>query len=192
LNGVVPAPQPGPPAYLSPPVLTDGVVRLRLPTDADLPDIVAACQDPEVSRWTLVPSPYGEADGRAFLAGQAPGRAAGTDVVLAVEEVATGRFVGLVGLHGIADGDAEIGYWTGPWGRGRGLTTRAVRLACGWALGGLGLQRVGWAALVGNDASRRVAEKAGFRVLGALRRNLVQRGTRVDGWVGDLLAEDLP
>lgn len=188
----MPTHDPGPPSALLPPPLDDGVVRLRLPAETDLPDVVAACSDPEVPRWTLVPSPYGEAEGRAFLEGQAQRRAAGTDVVLAVEEAATGRFVGLVGLHDIADRGAEIGYWTAPWGRGHGLTTRAVRLACGWALGDLGLERVGWTAIVGNDASRRVAEKVGFRVLGALRRNLVQRGARVDGWVGDLLVEDLP
>ena len=31
------------------------------------PAIVAACQDPEIGRWTRVPSPYGEDDARAYL-----------------------------------------------------------------------------------------------------------------------------
>ena len=28
---------------------------------------MAACQDPEISRWTRVPRPYGETDARAYL-----------------------------------------------------------------------------------------------------------------------------
>lgn len=192
----MPTPAPSDPALaapldLTPPELADGVVPLRLAGAADGPDVIAACQDPDVVRFTMVPSPYGEQQFTEFLERRAAGLAAGTDVVLAVDEVAAGRFVGLVGLHGIADGGVTLGYWTAPWGRGRGLTTRAVGLACRWALEGLGLQRVGWEAIVGNDASRRVADKVGFRVVGALRRNAVQRGVRVDCWVGDLLPEDL-
>jgi RimJ/RimL family protein N-acetyltransferase len=39
--------------------LSDGVVRLRLMAEADVGAIVAACQDPEIPRWTRVPEPYG-------------------------------------------------------------------------------------------------------------------------------------
>jgi RimJ/RimL family protein N-acetyltransferase len=45
---------------------------------------------------------------------------------------------------------------------------------------------------VGNVASRRVAEKAGFRVEATLRRRLVHRGVRVDAWVGSMLPDELP
>jgi len=42
---------------------------LRKPRPADLPDIVAACQDPDIPRFIpYVPVPYGEREGRAFLA----------------------------------------------------------------------------------------------------------------------------
>jgi RimJ/RimL family protein N-acetyltransferase len=47
--------------------LSDGRTALRPWRDSDLSAIVAACQDPEIGRWTRVPSPYGEADARAFL-----------------------------------------------------------------------------------------------------------------------------
>jgi len=47
--------------------ISDGVVRLRLHADSDVPAIVAACQDPEIPRWTRVPEPYGEADARGWL-----------------------------------------------------------------------------------------------------------------------------
>ncbi|NHW87532.1 GNAT family N-acetyltransferase, partial [Escherichia coli] len=55
----------------------------------------------------------------------------------------------------------------------------------------LGLARVEWRANVGNVASRRAAEKAGFVLEGTARRALNPRGDRVDAWVGALLAEDL-
>src|SRR3954466_5430595 len=48
-------------------VLSDGVITLRRAAEADVPALVAACQDPEIPRWTAVPSPYTEADARAFL-----------------------------------------------------------------------------------------------------------------------------
>jgi RimJ/RimL family protein N-acetyltransferase len=44
---------------------------------------------------------------------------------------------------------------------------------------------------VGNDASRRVAEKAGFTVEGLLRRALPTGAARRDCWVGSLLTDDV-
>ena len=49
--------------------LEDGDVVLRPFVDEDVPAIVAACQDPEIPRWTSVPSPYTEDDARRYLAG---------------------------------------------------------------------------------------------------------------------------
>ena len=53
--------------------LEDGSVRLRLRSDADLPAIVAACQDPEIPRWTRVPESYGVPEAREW-AGEAASR----------------------------------------------------------------------------------------------------------------------
>jgi RimJ/RimL family protein N-acetyltransferase len=47
--------------------LDDGGIRLRPRTEADVPTIVAACQDPEIARWTEVPSRYTEEDARRFV-----------------------------------------------------------------------------------------------------------------------------
>ena len=33
-------------------------LTLRAPTEDDLPAIVEACQDPELPRWTRIPTPY--------------------------------------------------------------------------------------------------------------------------------------
>ena len=47
------------------PPLQDEVVVLRAWEEADIPAIVAACQDPETARWTTIPVPYGVDDARA-------------------------------------------------------------------------------------------------------------------------------
>ncbi len=178
--------------------LTDGVVLLRAPTDSDVPALVAGCSDPDVARWTsAVPVPYHESDARWYVAHCRDGWSRGAVANFAVATASDpARLLGACGLHALdlsggPGGIAEIGYWTAPEGRGRGLTTRAVRLVCDLAFAELGLTRITWWAVAGNDASRAVAERAGFRVEGLVRRGLLHRGTRVDGWVAGLLPEDL-
>jgi len=63
------------------PPLSDGVITLRGFESSDVPTIVAICQDPEIPRWTLVPSPYGEQEGRDHLTRVADGLAAATRTV---------------------------------------------------------------------------------------------------------------
>lgn len=171
--------------------LTAGRLHIRPwePWDAD--EVFAACQDPQIARWTTVPSPYTREDARAYVEELAPsGWAAGTSASFAVLDATTARVHASVALMSIADGSAEIGYWAAPGSRGRGYTAEAVGAVCRWGFGALGLQRVHWQAEVGNWGSRAVAESCGFTVEGTLRRALVHRGQRVDTWCGSLLSTD--
>ncbi|MBB2922114.1 GNAT family N-acetyltransferase [Cellulomonas cellasea] len=173
--------------------LTDDVVVLRAPEPADVDRITELCQDPDVQEWTVVPSPYTRADAAGFVDHVVDaGWASGAELTWAVRDAATGRLDGMVGLSLAPGASAEIGYWLGPDARGRGVMTRAVRLVVDHALrpDGLGLDRLSWSAVVGNTASLRVAERAGFRVEGTVRGFVLQRGSRRDGWVGTLLAGD--
>ena len=70
---VIPLFRPFPPPE-SP--LTDGIVILRLPREADAPAIAAACRDPEIARWIPVPVPYDLEDARAFVAAAIEGKSA--------------------------------------------------------------------------------------------------------------------
>jgi RimJ/RimL family protein N-acetyltransferase len=188
------APTPGFPPRRD---LTDDVVLLRAPGRADADAIVAGATDPDVVRFTHVPSPYGADDVDAILAIAADGWAASTDAVFAVCAAdRPGELLGLIGLHGVdltgvPGGAAEIGYWTRPEGRGRGLTSRAVVLASRWAFDELGLAVIEWYADTDNPASRRIAEKAGYVVGGVRRRGTLHRGRRVDVWFGSLLPGEL-
>jgi len=161
-------------AFPDPP-LTDGVVVLRPYGAGDIPGLVALCQDPEIPRWTLVPSPYGEADARAWIERVGEGLATGTRITFAIAPAAdTADLLGSVGLQAI-DWDvraADVGYMLGARARGRGYATCAVALTAGWAFQTLGLERLELRTMERNAASRAVAERAGFV---RVRAPLVQR-----------------
>jgi RimJ/RimL family protein N-acetyltransferase len=179
------------PAGLTPIRLSNGVVLLRPWEPADADAVWRACQDADIQRWTRIPVPYLRAHAEGFVA-DSPSAWASGRASFAVIEVATGE---LVGAHGFVtapvDGVAEIGYWTAPWGRGRGLTAAATRLVARWAFDEVGLARLDWFAEVGNVASRRVAQSCGFRFEGVAAAKLQQRGRQADAWTAGLLPQDL-
>jgi RimJ/RimL family protein N-acetyltransferase len=177
------------------PPLTDGTVALRPWLERDVPAIVTACRDDEIAWWLdQVPQPYGEADARTYVAMTRRGWKDGTHAAFAITGAETGEVVGSVGVHFIdADqGVAEVGYWVAREARGRGVATRATRLAAGWALGPCGMKRLQLRADSRNVASQHVAESAGFRREGVLRsvRFNVRQARRVDFVMYSLLADE--
>jgi RimJ/RimL family protein N-acetyltransferase len=152
------------------PRLTDGEIVLRPATEADVPAMVAACQDPEIPRWTRVPSPYLREDAVRFLALAAAEARAGEGVALAVCD-ADDRLIGTIGLMEVdrGRGYGEIGYWIAAAARGRGAAARAVALVRDWAHAELGLSEIEILAHRDNRASQLVAERAGFADTGELR-----------------------
>jgi DNA-binding CsgD family transcriptional regulator/RimJ/RimL family protein N-acetyltransferase len=176
---------------LTPPILSDGVVLLRPPTAADAPDIAEACQDQDIVRWTTIPTPYTLEDAHTWISAHGAGDQWWGAPTWAVTHGGA-RWGGTVDLRLDGVGGAEVGYLVAPWLRGNQVATRALRLACGWAFMALRLEVIRWCAGVGNDPSRTVATKVGFRIhRDVLRLGLVQRGERIDGWIGDLLPADL-
>jgi len=186
--------------------ITAGEINLRPFVEEDIPWVYAVSLDPAVQRFVEIPLPYRIEHAEHFVREMA---IAGWDrrerAEFVVERALDGERLGRVGLGldrfagagrvGTDEerlGGAQVGYWMDPSARGHGVATAAVRALCEWAFDRLGLSVIEWRAEVGNAASRRVAEKAGFRFEGVLRRRLVHRGRRVDAWVGSLLAEDMP
>jgi RimJ/RimL family protein N-acetyltransferase len=172
--------------------LYDERLVLRLPADGDVDAITAACQDPELQHWVPVPVPYERTHAVEFVASR-PERWAADDgeMTFAVTDATDGRLLGMVGLHAHDATMREIGFWTAPWARRQGVMTEAARLVCRFGFEMLGLRRIEWWARVGNEPSRRVAEKLGFTMEGTCRARLLHRGERVDAWVGGLLAGEL-
>jgi RimJ/RimL family protein N-acetyltransferase len=155
--------------------------------------MVAACRDTESIRWTTVPDPYEAPDARWFLDERCRlSWAAGTSATYVIAD-AGDRFAGTADLRiDLTDPEvAEIGFLVAPWARRKGYATSAVRAICAWGFDALALTRIVWRAHVGNVASRRVAELAGFVAEGVQRQSCEQRGERRDGWIAGLLASDL-
>jgi RimJ/RimL family protein N-acetyltransferase len=171
----------------------DTELRLRPLEERDLDGVIETCRDPETVRWTTVPHPYRREHAEGFLGDVAQAAwARGTGATFAVA-AADDRWVGSVDLR-ISPGDplvADVGFMTAPAARGRGYLPAALTAICAWGFTTLGLARIEWRANVGNTASRRAAEKAGFVVEGVARGGVQHRGERLDVWVGGLLPGDL-
>ncbi|WP_329384876.1 GNAT family N-acetyltransferase [Streptomyces sp. NBC_01351] len=169
------------------------VLRPFSPSDED--EVFAACQDPDIQRWTMVPSPYERAHARGFVGELVPGGwRDDTAYSFAVRLGPDGPLVAAVGVHVhevFGTSAYEIGYWATKEHRGHGYMTEAVTAVARWTFTGLGAVRLEWRAEVGNTGSRAVAEKAGFRIEGLLRASLLRVDSVRDAWVGALLPADL-
>lgn len=181
------------------PTLRCGDVALRRHTDDDALRIAEACAHPSTQQWLpALPSPYTLLDAAEYLAGREEQHARGAGVYWAVADTRDDRLLGAVGLSDVTTRSAEVGYWVHPDARGRGVATAATRLAVRHALmpedvGGLGLERVALRAAEGNVTSQRVAQRAGFTLVGRDRAaERLRDGTARDFLRYDRLATDPP
>ncbi|WP_156726771.1 GNAT family N-acetyltransferase [Streptomyces apocyni] len=83
-----------------------------------------------------------------------------------------------------------VSYWTTAAARGRGVASRACRVAAEWAFTDAGLFRLELGHRVNNPASCAVARAAGFAVEGRQRQKLEYDGVRYDVELHARLATD--
>ncbi|WP_030794605.1 GNAT family N-acetyltransferase [Streptomyces sp. NRRL S-920] len=177
---------------MEPVTLTTERLSLRTFTPEDIDEVYEACQDPEIQRWTTIPSPYARVDAENFVSRMVPdGWRNDREYTFAVRPRGGGPLIAATSLHHPRSGAWEVGYWTAKEHRGRGYMTEAVLGLARWAFTDLRCPRLEWRAEIGNTGSRAVVEKAGFTVEGVLRASLLNKGTLRDGWVGALLPSDI-
>jgi len=158
----------------------------------DAPAVEAACRDPEISYWIpFVPSPYTRADAETYLRGCI--ESGDERHPFAIVDAETGELLGSIDMGVNSTGyRGHIGYWVAADARGRGVCTRALRLLARWALEELRLQRLELITDPENVASRRVAERVGFRREGVMRSYLLHPdGRRRDSVMYSLLPGEL-
>lgn len=147
-------------------------MRLRAYTDADV-DAHRAIFDHELARrWSVAPQPYTRDHALRWCTRTAPDlRTSGNGICWAVDDLATGRLVGVTGFHRIdwRERTADVSATEAAWALGRGYASEALRAMSHWLLAGHGFHRIQITAAVGNWPSRRVAEACGFVCEGVLR-----------------------
>jgi RimJ/RimL family protein N-acetyltransferase len=162
------------------PVIDGNGLRLRPWREADIPALLTAYSDPEISHWHVA-ALANEDDARGWLAERRRKRERETGIDWAVvDPAADDAVLGRSGLNQIDlfEGIAEVAYWVMPEHRGRGVAVRATCALADWAFDELGLHRLGLVHSTRNEGSRRVAERAGFGYEGTLREYMCHR----DGW----------
>jgi RimJ/RimL family protein N-acetyltransferase len=174
--------------------LVDGPTSLRPWRDDDLPALARIGRDADVTHWMGLPREYRDSDARAYLMSRYDGLHVGMRAPYAIASSDDGELLGSIALAHFAwaDGRGEVGYWLARAARGAGHATRAVRLISAWGFQALGLARIELEAAVGNPASQRVAERAGFTREAVLRsRWTTFGGERHDMVCFGLLAGEL-
>jgi ribosomal-protein-alanine N-acetyltransferase len=86
---------------------------------------------------------------------------------------------------------AEVGYWLRRSSWGNGLASEALALTCRYGFRSMSLHRIQAKVVVGNDASRRVLEKVGFRLEGTARESARVARKWTDVWDFGLLRDEL-
>jgi len=157
----------------------DLVLRPWRPTDA--PAVFAVCQDPEIARWVTIPQPFTPADADAFIAGALAMWRDGTGAAFAIADAATDRLLGAVTRFGPDGHQATFGLWLSPDARGRGVGARSLRRVADWTFETTSAIRLDAFIMVGNEASNRMVERAGFTREGVARAwDLHHDGVPVD------------
>ncbi|MFJ9738781.1 GNAT family N-acetyltransferase [Streptomyces sp. NPDC101166] len=179
--------------YLTRPVLPAGTLaRIPQPVLAtvdglllrpwrieDAPAVHAAFQDPLMHQWH-VRACDGVEEAVGWIGEWTRSWGEERDAQWAVVDADSDVLLGRVALRDIvlADGVAEMAYWTTAASRGRGVAGRATVALSRWALDDVGFNRLELLHATANAASCRVAVKSGFAVEGTKRSAVLHP----DGW----------
>lgn len=109
---------------------------------------------------------------------------------LLISEKESGAPVGVTGFIRRGDGKAEVGYLLAREHHGKGYGQESLRAVCELAFYRCDIRKLVATVTVGNVASRKLLEKAGFMLEGTLRQNYFLRNEWHDDWVFGLLNQE--
>jgi RimJ/RimL family protein N-acetyltransferase len=172
LAGDLPGPIAGP-APLAPVELPAEGLRLIPWHEEHAPFLLAAAENPELVRWNPLRHASGPIrtleDARIWARSRADW--SGGEPCWAVCEPDKTP-LGYLSLHSLDRAEqltGQLGYWTAPQARGRGVASRAVRAGAHFGFDAVGLHRLEIFHAVVNPGSCRVAEACGFAFEGVQR-----------------------
>lgn len=159
-------------------------IELRSWRPEDLAMLVKLANDESIAAnlTNSFPHPYTETHGQQFIhraASESPTR---LFCISVNDEVA-----GAIGLHPQSDiflENAELGYWLGKNFRGRGVMTEAVKMAVEKGFSHFPhIKRIFARPFGSNMGSRRVLEKAGFKMEAVLKGTILKNGKTEDEYI---------
>jgi ribosomal-protein-alanine N-acetyltransferase len=151
-------------------------LALRAWRRGDVSAVLRAYEDPDIQQWHVRTIGKHEADAWVSSWAQRWRDETGANWAICEGDVLLGR-VGLRSLS-LAEGVGEVAYWVLPAARGCGVASRALRTVSSWLFDHVGLHRLELAHSVLNEASCRVANKAGYAYEGTKREQALHQ----DGW----------
>ena len=178
-------------------MMTDGFIILRPFEPRDASSAYEGVREslPAISQWMPdLHEGLTEQNVRSWIDATPRLRSDGVIYHFAITGAADGKFLGGCSVNHIDAHHrfANLTYWVRGAARGRGVAPAAVRLMARFAFEKLGMQRAEIVIVVGNTASRRVAEKAGAQLEGTLRNRIHLHGVAHDAFMFSLLPADLP
>lgn len=107
-------------------------------------------------------------------------------ILFAITEKTSGIHIGNIKIGPVNQYNhyADISYFIGEKScRNRGMATEAVRLICDFGFQELGLHRIQAGAIIKNEASVHVLQRAGFQIEGRLKEKYLVNGEYVDCYI---------
>jgi ribosomal-protein-serine acetyltransferase len=176
--------------------LTDGVVTLRPYRIGDIDALHSGVSESicELSVWMSWCHPdYCIEETKTWIESQPDKWEKGTEYNFAIVYDTEPSYLGGCGLNVIdrGCGVANLGYWVRTSQTNKGIATAATLLLAQFAFKELKLNRVELTIAVDNQASLRVADKAGATREGILRNRVVKKDAPSDAVVFSFIPQDL-
>jgi ribosomal-protein-serine acetyltransferase len=176
--------------------LTDGVITLRPYGVSDIDAVYRAVRESisELSVWMSWCHPdYSIGETKIWIESQPAKWEKGEEYNFAISYNTGALYLGGCGLRVIDHdaGIANLGYWIRTSQTNKGIATAATLLLVQFAFNELRLNRVELSIAVDNQASLRVANKAGATKEGILRNRLTKNDTPCDAVMFSLIPQDL-
>lgn len=156
----------------------------------DWPFFLALQQHPDVMRFVAQDRSVAEIR-EAFDARLTPWTPGSTHwLCLVVRDATTRTALGVTGYIHREEDCAEVGFLFAPAAQGKGYGFESLQALCDYAFRQGGIRRLTATVTAGNVASRRLLEKAHFRLEGELRESYYLAGCWHNDWLFGLLRQE--
>jgi RimJ/RimL family protein N-acetyltransferase len=174
------------------PTLKSDTLTMRPIRPSDAEDIFRAVQDPDIPKFTTLPSDYPIDLAIEFANTRAATSFANkSELVFVIEDSRLANssypyssgFAGVMSLHtiDIPNHRAEIGYWLAKEARGKKICTMAAELLTEYGLMTIGFRRIDGIVDVRNEPSKAALFNAGYEFEGIMKSYVTRRdGSQID------------